>query len=228
MKYVLTDIEGTTTDIAFVHQVLFPYAYTKLTDFVRNNISNDEVKQCIKQVQTTLLSEKQIAADLETVIAELLNWIEADRKHPALKYLQGLIWEEGYKKGNFKGHIYSDVVPQIQLWRSRGIGVGIYSSGSVGAQKLLFGYSDYGDVNHLFDHYFDTQIGHKREVAAYQNIAAHLQLSPEQILFLSDVAQELDAAKAVGYHTIQLLREGTVPSQTHSGTINFQQIEVMP
>ncbi len=226
IKYVLTDIEGTTTDIAFVHKVLFPYAYEKLPDFIRSHLEDTAVQSCLAEVKQTILEEKQMTADIEDSITQLLLWIEADRKHPALKYLQGLIWEEGYKAGSFKGHLYPDVVPQLKLWKSRGIGVGIYSSGSVGAQRLLFGYSDYGDLNDLFDHNFDTSIGHKKEVSSYQNIANHLKLSPQQILFLSDVEAELDAAQLAGYKTMQLVRAGTLAGTKHNNTVDFYGINL--
>jgi enolase-phosphatase E1 len=226
IKYVLTDIEGTTTDIAFVHKVLFPYAYEKLPDFIRSHLEDTTVQRCLTEVKETILAEKQMTADIENSITQLLLWIETDRKHPALKYLQGLIWEEGYKNNSFKGHIYPDVVPQIKLWRSKGIGVGIYSSGSVGAQQLLFGYSDYGDLNDSFDHNFDTSIGHKREVSSYENIANHLKLSPQQILFLSDVEAELDAARLAGYQTVQLVRAGTASSSKHTNAADFHGINL--
>lgn len=226
VKYILTDIEGTTTDIAFVHKVLFPYAAEKLPTYVSQHARDPIVAACISEVQQTMLEEQKKTADLEATIEQLLDWIEADRKHPALKRLQGLIWRAGYETGGFKGHIYADVVPKIEAWRAQGMGVGIYSSGSVAAQKLLFGYSEQGDLNHLFDHHFDTEVGHKKEVASYQNIAKALNLPPEQILFLSDVEAELDAAKAAGMQTIQLVREGTKPTEKHTTASDFQSIDL--
>ena len=226
IKYILTDIEGTTTDIAFVHKVLFPYAYQKLPDFVRAHASESAVAKYIIETQHTLQEENQIEADLNKIIETLLQWIKEDRKHPALKKLQGMIWREGYETGGFKGHLYPDVLPQIKAWRAKGIGIGIYSSGSVEAQKLLFGYSEYGDLNHLFDHNFDTAVGHKRETESYQNIAKALNLNSEQILFLSDVEAELDAAKEAGMQTLQLIREGTMASEKHKTASHF--LEVIP
>ncbi len=224
IKYILTDIEGTTTDIAFVHKVLFPYAYEKLPAYVRLHERDPEVAAIISEVQQTMLMEKEQIADLDAVIQQLLDWIQEDRKHPALKHLQGLIWREGYETGGFRGHIYPDVVPQLEAWRAKGIGIGIYSSGSVAAQKLLFGYSDEGNLNHLFDHNFDTGVGHKKEAGSYQNIAKEINLPPEQILFLSDVEAELDAAEAAGMQTIQLVREGTKASEKHPTTTDFSEI----
>lgn len=226
IKYILTDIEGTTTDIAFVHKVLFPYAYEKLPAYVRLHERDPLVAEIISEVQQTMLTEKEQIADLEAVIEQLLDWIQEDRKHPALKRLQGLIWREGYETGGFKGHVYPDVVPQLQAWRAKSIGIGIYSSGSVAAQKLLFGYSEQGDLNHLFDHNFDTDVGHKKEADSYRNIAKEIHLPPAEILFLSDVEAELDAAKAAGMHTIQLVREGTSPTQKHATAKDFNEIEL--
>lgn len=224
IKYILTDIEGTTTDIFFVHKVLFPYAYQKLPDFVRLHAEEPEVATCIREAQQTIKEEKQLDANLKQVIEMLLEWISTDRKHPALKKLQGMIWREGYETGAFTGHVYPDVVPQLENWRMHGIRIGIYSSGSVEAQRLLFSYTEYGDLNHLFNHNFDTEVGHKREVDAYKNIANKLNLRPEQILFLSDVEAELDAAQAAGMQTIQLVREGTKAGEHHKTVSDFTEI----
>lgn len=224
IKYIITDIEGTTTDISFVHKILFPYAYQKLPNFVRTHATELVVAECILETQQTLLEEKDEDADVEQVIEVLLNWIQADRKHLTLKKLQGMIWREGYETGAFKGHVYPDVVPQLENWRMQGIRIGIYSSGSVEAQKLLFGCSEYGDLTYLFNNYFDTSIGHKKEMESYQNIAITLKLQPNQILFLSDVEAELDAAKSVGMQTVQLVREGTQKSEKHPTARNFSEL----
>ncbi|MDX1942989.1 MAG: acireductone synthase [Saprospiraceae bacterium] len=226
IHYILTDIEGTTTDIAFVQKVLFPYSYQKLPDFVRTNASEAAVAECIKEAEQTLNTENQLHTNLEQVIEALLFWIKEDRKHPALKKLQGMIWREGYETKGFKGHVYPDVLPQLENWRAQDIGIGIYSSGSVEAQKLLFGYSEYGDLNHLFDHNFDTRVGHKRETESYQNIAKALNLNSEQILFLSDIEAELDAAQEAGMQTIQLVREGTTASERHKTASDFSEIKI--
>lgn len=226
IKYILTDIEGTTTDIDFVHKVLFPYAYEKLPAYVRLHEREPEVAEIISEVQQTMLEEKEQIADVEAAIRQLLDWIQEDRKHPALKRLQGMIWRSGYETGGFRGHVYPDVAPQIEAWRAQGIGIGIYSSGSVSAQKLLFGYSTEGDLNGLFHHHFDTGVGHKKEVDSYRNIAGAIGLLPEQILFLSDVEAELDAAKAAGMQTMQLVREGTEPTQQHPTARDFNEIDI--
>lgn len=226
IQYILTDIEGTTTSIDFVHAELFPYAYERLPAYVRAHAQDEAVKACLQQTQQTLLEEGKNAEGVEVLIAALLDWIKTDRKHPALKTLQGLLWQEGYETGAFQGHVYPDVLPCLQQWRAQGKGLGIYSSGSVAAQRLLFGYSVFGDLNNLFDHNFDTAVGHKKEPAAYQHILQVLGLPAETVLFLSDVEAELDAAQEAGIKTIQLVREGTVASERHLGVTEFGEIEL--
>lgn len=224
MQFILTDIEGTTTDINFVHKVLFPYSTEKLPQFVETKLLDAEVALALAQTRATLKEENLPHETTQDLISGLLFWIEEDRKHPALKTLQGLIWAEGYLSGGFKGHVYPDVVPALERWKQQGLRIGIYSSGSVAAQKLLFGYSAYGDLNPFFEANFDTAVGHKREVSSYQNIATQLELSPSEILFLSDIEAELDAAQAAGMQCLQLLRPGTIPSMRHIGVGSFAEI----
>lgn len=218
---IVTDIEGTTTDINFVHKVLFPYAHAKLPDFLRANADTPAVVEQIDAVRSEMGAPD---ATLETVIAQLLHWIETDQKVTPLKALQGMVWADGYQRGDFKGHLYSDVAPTLRQWKDLGKALYVYSSGSVQAQKLLFGYSDAGDLTPLFSGYFDTHIGHKREATAYQRIVAELDLPPAAVLFLSDVIEELDAAKQAGMQTLQLVREGTQPGNTHACVTRFDEI----
>lgn len=218
---IVTDIEGTTTDINFVHKVLFPYAHAELPDFLRANADTPAVVEQIDAVRSEMGAPD---ATLETVIAQLLHWIETDQKVTPLKALQGMVWADGYQRGDFKGHLYSDVAPTLRQWKDLGKALYVYSSGSVQAQKLLFGYSDAGDLTPLFSGYFDTHIGHKREATAYQRIVAELDLPPAAVLFLSDVIEELDAAKQAGMQTLQLVREGTQPGNTHACVTRFDEI----
>ncbi|BAZ44986.1 2,3-diketo-5-methylthio-1-phosphopentane phosphatase [Chondrocystis sp. NIES-4102] len=204
IKAIVTDIEGTTSDIDFVHQVLFPYAAKALGDYLRQNQQQEEIATIIDQVKAEI---QQPDADLEVVITTLLDWIARDQKITPLKTLQGYIWETGFKNKDFQGHLYQDAYDNLKQWQQAGIKLYVFSSGSVKAQKLLFGYSQYGDLTYLFEGYFDTQIGGKKTVEAYQNIAKAIALAPEEILFLSDVIAELDAAKTAGYHT-KLLDRG--------------------
>jgi enolase-phosphatase E1 len=224
IRFILMDIEGTTTSIDFVHQTLFPYAAEHLADFVRAHQQEERVEQAIAEVKATIKEETGQTSDLEGVIAALLQWIKEDRKHTALKQLQGYMWEDGYQTGQYRGHLYPDVIPAWKRWKSKGIDLGIYSSGSVKAQQLLFGYSEAGDVTDYLSHYFDTRIGHKREADSYQNILDRLAIPPAEVLFLSDVAEELDAARAAGMQTIQLLRPGTTQTGSHSTAGTFDEI----
>lgn len=223
-RFILMDIEGTTTDIEFVHRVLFPYSQELLADFVRRDGQEPEVAGAIQDTQKTVLNEDGLKINEEQAIGTLLRWISQDRKHTALKKLQGMIWREGYEQGAYRGHVYPDVPPALEQWKQAGIGLGIYSSGSVQAQKLLFGHSEVGDLTGYFSHYFDTNVGAKREVQSYKKIAEVLTLPPESILFLSDMEPELDAAQQAGFQTIQLVRPNTDESVKHPIAHNFSQI----
>jgi enolase-phosphatase E1 len=221
IKAIVTDIEGTTSSIDFVHKELFPYASQQLPAFVREHQHDLSVVPLLKEV-ASLFDRPE--ADIEELIAVLLQWIKDDNKATPLKVLQGLIWEHGYKTGAFTGHMYDDAVRMLKQWFSRGIDLYVYSSGSVAAQKLLFGYSDAGDLTGLFKGYFDTRIGHKREAKSYQAIVSQLAMPAQEILFLSDVVEELDAAEQAGMQTIQLVREQGMTTGTHDIVQSFDEI----
>lgn len=201
---VLIDIEGTTSSIAFVHEVLFPYARQALPEFVRSHAANPAVRA---ELDATAAEAGIDPHDLDAIITTLIAWIDADRKATPLKSLQGMIWEDGYRSGAFRAHLYPDTPPALSAWHEAGLPLYIYSSGSIHAQKLFFGHSEAGDLRHLFSGYFDTTSGGKREAASYHNIARTLDLRPERILFLSDIPEELDAARAAGVRTLWVIRE---------------------
>jgi len=203
IKAIVTDIEGTTSSIDFVHQVLFPYARKHLADFVRSHLDNPEVQEQLAAVEREL-GEAHLS--LDEALAHLMEWMDEDRKLTPLKVLQGLVWEQGYRQGDFTGHIYQDAVDGLRRWHERGVRLYVYSSGSVQAQKLLFAHSDAGDLTALFSGYFDTTIGAKREVAAYCLIIEALELAAHEIVFLSDIPAELVAANAAGIQAIGLAR----------------------
>ncbi|OYY73607.1 MAG: acireductone synthase [Gammaproteobacteria bacterium 28-57-27] len=203
IKAIVTDIEGTTSSIDFVHQVLFPYAREHLADFVRTNLDNPEVQEQLAAIEREL-GEAHLS--LDEALAHLMEWMDEDRKVTALKVLQGMVWEQGYRQGDFNGHVYQDAVDGLRRWHEQGLRLYVYSSGSVQAQKLLFAHSDAGDLTALFSGYFDTTIGAKREVAAYRLIVEALELAPHEVVFLSDIPAELVAAKAAGMQAIGLAR----------------------
>ena len=187
MKAVLTDIEGTTSSIAFVADVLFPYARARLAAYVAAH--SDETSAILAEVA---------ASEPGDPLATLLRWIDEDRKATPLKALQGMIWADGYASGAFTGHVYRDAVAALRRWHAAGTKLYVFSSGSVAAQKLLFGHSDAGDLTPLFSGYFDTTTGPKREAASYAAIAEAIGGTPGDVLFLSDTPEEVAAARAAG------------------------------
>lgn len=222
-QVILTDIEGTTTRISFVHDVLFPYASKALPDYVREHMDEPEVQA---QIQSAAMEAGIDPNDVSMVIATLLAWIAADRKVTSLKALQGMVWETGYKDGTLVSHVYADAVDGLRRWHAAGIRLAVYSSGSVPAQKLLFGHTESGDLQSLFSGWFDTRIGNKREADSYTAIASALDVPASAILFLSDIGAELDAARDAGLQTVQLVREadGTQPADGHAQVGSFDEI----
>ncbi|CAM3812742.1 2,3-diketo-5-methylthio-1-phosphopentane phosphatase [Rouxiella silvae] len=223
IRAIVTDIEGTTTDIRFVHQVLFPYARARLADFITRHAEDLEVLQALDALREEI-NEPQ--AEIVDLVDQLYVYMDKDEKSPALKTLQGIIWRTGYTDGDFRGHLYPDVAPQLAQWQTQGIKLYVYSSGSVDAQKLLFGYSEEGNLLPLFTDYFDTRVGAKREVASYQNIAEQLMLPASDLLFLSDIRQELDAAREAGWNTCQLVRDEADELSDHPQVNRFDQVEI--
>ena len=199
---IVTDIEGTTSSISFVKDVLFPYARRALPDFVRAHAAEPEVR---KWLDVAAADAGGLCQD-EMLVEVLQGWIDEDRKHPALKALQGMIWEAGYAGGEYRAHVYEDAARGLARWHAHGHPLYVYSSGSVAAQKLLFGHSTAGDLSALFSGWFDTAIGGKREVASYRNLVAALGRPAAELVFLSDVVEELDAAREAGLDTVLLDR----------------------
>lgn len=223
IEAVVTDIEGTTSSLSFVKDVLFPYARAHLPDFVRRRRHEPQIVRILDEARA--IAEKQL--DDEGVIAQMLEWIDADRKITPLKTLQGLIWEAGYRGGDFHGHVYPDAWECLTKWRNAGIRLYVYSSGSEHAQKLLFAHTEFGDLTPLFSGYFDTRVGAKAEAQSYRRIVESLKLAPDRILFLSDIEAELDAARGAGMETIWLVRGETPdPEAAHRQVADFNAIEI--
>jgi enolase-phosphatase E1 len=207
IRAIVTDIEGTTSSLSFVKEVLFPYARQRIGAFVREQAAQPAVRAQLAAVSAAV--GRTLTDD--AAVDQLVRWIDEDQKITPLKALQGMIWEAGYRNGDFQGHVYDDAVRHLREWKDRGLALYVFSSGSVHAQKLLFGYSAFGDLTPLFSGYFDTTIGAKREPDAYRHIARSIGLPAGEILFLSDIREELDAAQAVGLHTCWLVRDGALP-----------------
>jgi enolase-phosphatase E1 len=224
ITHLLIDIEGTTAPISFVKEVLFPYSYQRLADFLLQHQSEPPCSACIESTRQTIRNEQGVDANLDQIINQLLQWIIEDRKHPALKELQGMIWKDGYEDGSLKSHLYDDVLPQLQAWKEEGKKLYIYSSGSVEAQKLFYSYTDQGDLNHLWDGYFDTTVGGKKEKTSYEKILSLIKVPAKHVLFLSDVADELNAAYQTGIEVKQVVRAGTIASNSFQVVYSFTEI----
>jgi enolase-phosphatase E1 len=216
---VLLDVEGTTSSVQFVYDVLFPFVRRELADFLRRRWDDPAVAK----------ARRMIAPDAgrDELIAEVNRLMDGDVKATGLKELQGLIWQEGYDAGRLRSHVFPDVAPALRRWKDAGLGLRIFSSGSVAAQKVFFAHTDADDLLGLFGGHYDTTTGPKREPESYRRIAADWGLPPEAILFLSDVTQELDAAAAAGMRTALIVRPGNAaapPGQPHSTFTGFDQI----
>jgi enolase-phosphatase E1 len=207
-KAIVTDIEGTTSSISFVKDVLFPYARAALPGFVAEHGDEPEVRHWLDKVRDELGGE----ADDERVVAQLVAWIDADRKHTALKALQGMIWQHGYSDGAYAAHIYADAAAALARWAQSGHAIHVYSSGSVPAQKLLFGHTIAGDLSPHIRGWFDTQTGGKREADSYRRIAQAIGRDSGEVVFLSDIVEELDAARDAGLETVLVDRAEDYPT----------------
>jgi enolase-phosphatase E1 len=203
IRAIVTDIEGTTSSISFVRDVLFPYARKRLPSFVETHGDKGDVQHWLHEAAR---EAGLVEATRQEIIELLLGWIDQDRKSTALKALQGMIWKEGYEAGDYQAHMYPEVAARLRDWRADGIRLYVYSSGSVPAQKLFFRYSEAGDLTALFGGYFDTETGPKREAESYRRIATAIDEQPRHLLFLSDIVEELDAAREAGFHTGWLIR----------------------
>lgn len=223
IRAIVTDIEGTTSSISFVKDVLFPYARKRLPGFIETHVDRPEVQHWLHEAAK---EAKLVEASRQELIELLLRWIDEDRKSTALKALQGMIWKEGYEAGDYRAHVYPEVAARLHQWRADGIRLYVYSSGSVPAQKLFFQYSEAGDLTPLFAGYFDTETGPKRDASSYERIVEAVGERPEHVLFLSDIVEELNAAKAAGLQTGWLVRPPLpIPAQPgHPAYADFDAI----
>jgi enolase-phosphatase E1 len=217
IRGLLLDIEGTTTPIAFVYDVLFPFARAHVQEFLERHVAADEVrfdlavlreehaKDVANDRSPTLIIE---SSELQSIVGYVYWLMDRDRKSTGLKSLQGKIWEEGYRSGALKSEVFRDVPLALHRWRKAGLKIAIFSSGSVLAQKLLFAHTTAGDLTQLIDAYFDTTTGPKNAPESYRRISSDLQLIPEETLFISDVTTELEAAAKAGMQSALCVRPG--------------------
>ena len=222
IRAILLDIEGTTTPIAFVHEVLFSYARDHAKEFLVNNVGADEVRADVARLREEHVTDVSNGeqppplndeAPIDSLVAYVEWLIARDRKSTGLKSLQGKIWKHGYADGSLKSQVYADVAPAFARWHARGWRISIFSSGSVLAQQLLFAHTEAGDLTKFIDQYFDTNVGKKGEAESYRSVAAALSLRPDEILFVSDVIAELDAASEAGMETLLSIRPGNQPQE---------------
>lgn len=241
---VVLDIEGTTTPVSFVYGVLFPYARARLRQFLRGQIGDVELGRAISLLREEHASDSAAGehvpewldvdadTDVDTdvdALAGYLEWLmDLDRKSPGLKLVQGQIWERGYADGTLRGEVYADVLPALERWRAAGLTIAIYSSGSVLAQRLLFGNSTFGDLTPFIAQYFDTAVGPKRSPDSYRRIAESMRREARELLFISDVDAELQAARSAGFQTLLCVRSPSAAPATSSSPVvqTFDEIDV--
>jgi len=215
---LLLDIEGTTTPISFVYQVLFPYARAHVEQFLGQHAHDPEIQSALEVLKSENLAETSGEAPpvldptkpdyLRSAAAYCLWLMSLDRKSTPLKTIQGRIWQEGFLCGDLRGEVFADVPPAFQRWHGENRKIAIYSSGSVLAQQLLFGYSRCGNLASYISFFFDTQTGPKRAVSSYLRIQEQMQCRADETLFVSDVLEEIEAARQAGFHTALSVRPG--------------------
>ncbi len=223
IRAILLDIEGTTTPIAFVHEVLFSYARLHARNYLTEHFGSAELVADLQKLreeyaldlkqnlQPPPLVDEPHDEKIDSIVA-YVNWlIDHDRKTTGLKSLQGKIWKQGYLEGTLKAELFADVAPAMERWRRAGLSISIFSSGSALAQRLLFAHTEAGDLTSFIGNYFDTTVGSKTDVESYRRIADALQLPATEVLFISDVPSEIDAASRAGMQTLLCMRPGNQP-----------------
>ena len=221
IRGILLDIEGTTTPISFVHDVLFSYARAHVRDYLAKHLDDPDVCSDVRLLRDEYEGSNFPDNDINALAAYVNELIDQDRKSTGLKSLQGKIWRQGYADASLRAQVFSDVAPALARWRAAGLSVSIFSSGSVLAQQLLFAHTEAGDLTPFIKHYFDTGVGKKGEAESYRRIAQAIELQPGEILFVSDVVSELAAAREAVMQTVLSLRPGNQPQNAGA---DYQQI----
>ena len=232
MRAFLLDIEGTTTPIRFVYDVLFPYARRETPEFLRRHAEEPEVRDALAQLRREHARESGAPpwdGDPKGALAYIEWLMDADRKSTGLKAVQGLVWREGFRRGDLEGQVYPDVPPALARWRDGGQSIFIYSSGSVLSQRLLFSRTPAGDLTPFLSGYFDTTTGPKKEAESYRRIAREIAVAPSEVLFVSDSGDEVAAALAAGMKAALCVRDGAAPPPSPAPVIrSFDALAVQP
>jgi enolase-phosphatase E1 len=234
VRALVLDVEGTTTPVAFVYQVLFPFARERAGSFLERSCATPECRAALAQLRAERAAETAFDSghvddsDPSSNLPYIAWLMDRDRKSPGLKALQGLIWQEGFRSGELRGEVYADVPPAFERWSSGAKAIFIYSSGSVLAQQLLFGSTGAGDLTRFLTGHFDTAVGPKTAADSYRAIAQRVGMHPEDLLFVSDVRAELDAARGAGLQTALCVRSGSVNPESggHAVITTFDDILV--
>ncbi len=233
-RLILLDIEGTTSSVSYVFEVMYPFAKEKLPEFLEKNWDSERVQAGCNQ-----LAKDVGAGGIDAwgddpvvrrtrVVEEANKLIDNDVKATGLKELQGLIWAEGYEAGELKSHLYPDVVPALRKWKEEGLEISIFSSGSIKAQKVFFKHTECGDLSDCLSGHYDTTTGPKKEAQSYNLISSDFGVEPSRVVFLSDVVAELDAARDAGMKTILVKRPGNKPVNDpngHAAIESFDQLK---
>ena len=241
VRGILLDIEGTTTPIAFVHEVLFSYARSRVREYLSEHFDSAELREDLERLREEqavdlkqnlkppALVDGSRDATIDSFVA-YINWLmDQDRKATGLKSLQGKIWREGYFDGSLRAQLFPDVAPALERWHAAGVTISIFSSGSTLAQKLLFAHTEAGDLTRFIRNYFDTAVGSKTDAQSYGHIVEALELPATELLFISDVVKELDAASDAGMQTLLCLRPGNQPQpskERHRIIRSFDEVSV--
>ncbi|MCB9924599.1 MAG: acireductone synthase [Planctomycetaceae bacterium] len=235
---ILLDIEGTTSSISFVYDVMFPYIRRELAEYLVRTWGDADLQAACELIavdagfESFAVWREDLVTDgqrQQLVHDEVNRLMDGDTKATGLKQLQGLIWKAGFEDGELRAHVYDDVTDALTAWNQMGVDVRVYSSGSIAAQRLFFGHTVAGDLLHCFRGHYDTTTGSKRESSSYSAIAVAFGLRPEEILFMSDVVAELDAARAAGLQTTLVIRPGNVhasASHVHPEIESFAEVKV--
>ena len=236
---ILLDIEGTTSSVSYVFDVMFPYARRRLRPYLREHWNDAELQAALEQVArdagvdslARFCESSELPDCQDRVASHLEALMDDDVKATGLKEVQGILWRRGFFEGELRAHVFPDVPPMLQAWRRAGLDLRIYSSGSVAAQKLFFAHTIAGDLLEYFTGHYDTRVGSKRESVSYQRICEDWQAAPPSVVFLSDVVAELDAARAAGLSTVLVRRPGNTdppPDHGHPEISTFHDLEVIP